>query len=108
MKKVRMKLEGLDGNAFALMGEFQRNGREQGIPQTQLNDAMEKMQDGDYDNLLRVLMDHTVDPEELTNRVNSLLKLKYSEDFIIKTLYESRGNDYSMKDIKDTLKEIGG
>ena len=106
MKKVKMRLEGLDGNAFALMGEFERNGREQRIPQTQLNDVMEKMMDGDYNNLLRVLQDNTVDPDELLNRVRGMVKLSYPESYIITQLYDARGNDYDMKDIKAAVQEV--
>ena len=106
LKKVKMRLDGLDGNAYALMGEFEREALEQKIPQTQINDVIDEMKSGDYDNLLRVLQDHTIDPAELNNRIMGMKRLHYSDDFIIKSLYEARGNDYDMRDIKAALKEL--
>jgi hypothetical protein len=59
MKKVKMKLVGLDGNAFSLMGAFKQNARRQGWNKEEIDVVMKKCMSGDYDNLLRVLMEHT-------------------------------------------------
>lgn len=59
MKKVKMKLVGLDGNAFSLMGEFQQNARKQGWKKEEIDVVIKKCMSGDYNNLLTVLMEHT-------------------------------------------------
>lgn len=59
MKKVKMKLVGLDGNAFSLMGAFKQNARRQGWNKEEIDVVMKKCMSGNYDNLLRVLMEHT-------------------------------------------------
>jgi hypothetical protein len=59
MKKVKMRLVGLDSNAFSLMGAFKQNARRQGWNKEEIDVVMKKCMSGDYDNLLRVLMEHT-------------------------------------------------
>jgi hypothetical protein len=59
MKKVKMELVGLDGNAFSLMGTFQQNARRQGWNKEEIDEVIKKCMSGDYNNLLRVLMEHT-------------------------------------------------
>ena len=58
-KRVRMNLVGLDGNAFALMGAFQKNARRQGWTQEEIDKVLDECTSGDYNHLLRVLMAHT-------------------------------------------------
>lgn len=57
--RVSMNLVGLDGNAFALMGEFQKNARRQGWEREEIEKVLDECTSGDYDHLLRVLMAHT-------------------------------------------------
>ena len=57
--RVTMNLVGLDGNAFALMGAFQKNARRQGWPQEEIDKVLDECTSGDYNHLLRVLMAHT-------------------------------------------------
>ena len=70
MKKVKMDLAGLDGNAFSLMGQFQRRAREQGCSQTDISAVLTECRSGDYDHLLCTLManidddDYDADGEE--------------------------------------------
>jgi hypothetical protein len=59
MKKVKMELVGLDGNAFSLMGTFQQNAQKQGWNKEEIDEVIKKCMSGDYNNLLRVLMEHT-------------------------------------------------
>ena len=59
MKKVKMRLVGLDSNAFSLMGAFKQNARRQGWNKEEIDVVMKKCMSGDYDNLLRVLIEHT-------------------------------------------------
>lgn len=57
--RVSMNLVGLDGNAFALMGEFQKNARRQGWEREEIDKVLDECISGDYNHLLRVLMAHT-------------------------------------------------
>jgi len=59
MKKVKMRLVGLDGNAFSLIGAFRQNAQRQGWNKEEIQVVMKKCMSGNYDNLLRVLMEHT-------------------------------------------------
>lgn len=51
------KLLGLNGNAFALMGAFQREARSAGWNQEEILTVLAECKRADYDNLLRTLMD---------------------------------------------------
>lgn len=63
-KKVVMRLEGLDGNAFSLMGNFSRNARHQGWTKEEIDPVLKECMSGDYNHLLQTLMSHVTDPEE--------------------------------------------
>lgn len=63
-KKVVMELVGLDGNAFSLMGEFSKRAKRQGWKDEEVNYVLEKCMSGDYNNLLRTLMEYTTEDEE--------------------------------------------
>ena len=58
-KVVKMNLVGLDGNAFSLMGEFQRNARRQGWNKDEISKVINECMTGDYDYLLATLVTHT-------------------------------------------------
>ena len=47
--KVKMQLDGLDGNAFALMGAFSRNASRQGWTRDEIDTVMKECRSGDYD-----------------------------------------------------------
>ena len=55
MKKVEMSLVGLNGNAFVLLGTFQKNAKRQGWTQEEINPVIEQATSGDYNNLLATL-----------------------------------------------------
>lgn len=61
--KVKMQLDGLDGNAFALMGAFSRNASRQGWTRDEIDTVMKECRSGDYDHLLCTLMDNIDDDE---------------------------------------------
>ena len=61
--KVKMQLDGLDGNAFALMGAFSRNASRQGWTNDEIDTVMKECRSGDYDHLLCTLMDNIDDDE---------------------------------------------
>lgn len=56
-KKVKLELVGLDGNAFSLMGAFQRQARKEGWSKDEIGKVITECQSGDYDHLLCTLMD---------------------------------------------------
>lgn len=56
-KKVKLTLEGLDGNAMALIGAFRRAARKQGWDPKEISDVTHRATAGDYDHLLSVLME---------------------------------------------------
>ena len=63
-KKVALKLVGLDGNAYSLMGAFQRAARQQGWTKDEIKVVLDQCTSGDYDNLLRTLVDNTESPAD--------------------------------------------
>lgn len=60
-EKVKMTLSGANGNAFALIGIFSRNAREQGWTREEINEVTEEAMKSDYDHLLRTLMENIDD-----------------------------------------------
>jgi hypothetical protein len=59
--KVKMTLIGVDGNAFFLMGAFSREARKQGWTDDEITAVTDECMKGDYDHLLRTLMDNIDD-----------------------------------------------
>jgi hypothetical protein len=49
---VKVKLIGEDGNAFAIMGRVSKAMRRAGKTDDEIKSVMDKMTEGDYDNLL--------------------------------------------------------
>lgn len=62
-KKVKLNLEGLDGNAFNLLGAFARAARRQGWTADEISQVTTEAKKSDYDHLLRTLIQYT-DTEE--------------------------------------------
>lgn len=58
--EVKLNLVGLDGNAFYLLGAFQKAARKQGYSQEEINNVLEDAQSSDYNHLISVLMKNTV------------------------------------------------
>lgn len=61
-KKISLVLVGKDGNAFALIGAFQRQARKEGWTNEEIKGVLQEAMTGDYDHLLRTLIDHCKDP----------------------------------------------
>ena len=57
--KVRMALAGEDGNAFAILGRFQKAARRAGWPHDAVKKVLDEATSGDYDHLLQTIMRHT-------------------------------------------------
>src|SRR5690348_13894948 len=64
VKKVRMRLAGLDGNAFSLLGAFTEKAKEQGWTQAEIKAVRDEAMSGDYEHLLETLVDHTTETDE--------------------------------------------
>ena len=64
MKKINLKLVGLDGNAFSIMGAFQRQARKEDWDKQEIDAVLNEARSGDYDHLLSTIMDHCEDPSE--------------------------------------------
>lgn len=61
-KKITLQLVGLDGNAFALIGAFQRQARAEGWTPDEIKAVRDEMSSGDYAHLLQTLMRYTESP----------------------------------------------
>lgn len=57
-KKVNLRLVGLDGNAFALLGAFQNQARKEGWTKEEITEVIDEATSGDYNNLLCTLMEY--------------------------------------------------
>jgi hypothetical protein len=57
-EKPELRLVGQDGNAFMVLGLAQRAARKAGWPKEQIDAFLKEAMKGDYDNLLRVCMEH--------------------------------------------------
>jgi len=58
-KKVKLKLVGLNGNAYFLMGAFINAARKQGTPQEEIDAVIKDCTSLNYDHLLSVLVANT-------------------------------------------------
>lgn len=58
-KKVELDLEGLDGNAFMLIGAWRKQARREGWTAEEIEAVTKEAQSGDYDHLLQTLMEYT-------------------------------------------------
>jgi len=58
MDKPELELLGTNGNAFAILGNAQRTARRAGWSKERIQKVMAEARSGDYDHLLRTMMDH--------------------------------------------------
>lgn len=56
--KPEVKLSGINGNAFSIMGACRRAWEKAGMSSDEWNKIQEDMMSGDYDHLLQVAMEH--------------------------------------------------
>lgn len=59
-KKVKLKLVGLDGNAYYLMGAFKNQARKENWTKEEIDTVLNECTSGDYDHLLATLSDHCI------------------------------------------------
>jgi hypothetical protein len=57
-KKVKGTLIGVNGNAFALMGHFQRLAQRQGWTRQEIDAVLDKARQGNYNHLVNTLDEH--------------------------------------------------
>lgn len=57
-KKVKLKLVGLNGNAFVLMGAFQAQAKREGWTAKEIAAVLDDAKSGNYAHLVSVLSDH--------------------------------------------------
>ncbi len=57
-KKIKLRLVGLDGNAFSLMGAFQEQARREGWTKEEIKAVLDEAMSDDYNHLLATLSDH--------------------------------------------------
>ena len=57
-KKVKLTLVGLDGNAFSLMGAFQRQAKREKWTTEEIKEVLDECMKGDYDHLVTTLDEH--------------------------------------------------
>jgi hypothetical protein len=63
-RRIKLRLVGLNGNAFFLMGAFRRQAEEEGWPVGDIDEVIKEAQSRDYSHLLATLADHCEDPTE--------------------------------------------
>lgn len=61
LPKVKMQLVGADGNAFAILGSFQREARRQGWDKESIQEVIQTATSGDYNHLLATIIEYTED-----------------------------------------------
>lgn len=60
-KKVKLKLVGLDGNSFMLLGAFSKAAKEQGFDKKWIDNILDLATSGDRNHLLRTLIENTTE-----------------------------------------------
>ena len=55
LKKVKMRLAGEDGNAFAIMGRFKNAAEKAKWPKEEIKKVLDEAMSGDYDHLLATI-----------------------------------------------------
>jgi hypothetical protein len=58
MKKVNLELVGLDGNAFSVMGAFQRQARREKWTKEEIDTVLQEAMSSDYNHLLATIAKH--------------------------------------------------
>lgn len=63
LPKVSMRLVGEDGNAFAILGRFQRAARRAGWSKEAIDAVFAQATSGNYEHLLVTIAEHVEEPE---------------------------------------------
>lgn len=62
-KKVKLRLVGNDGNAFAILGAFRKQARKENWSDDEIDEVTKEARTSDYDHLLQTIMAHTEEPD---------------------------------------------
>lgn len=62
MKKINLKLVGMNGNAFFILGAFQKQAKKEGWTKAEIDEVLNKATSGDYDHLLATITNHCINP----------------------------------------------
>ena len=62
MKKVKLKMVGLDGNAFSILGAFRRQATKENWTKEEIKEVTDQATSGDYSHLISTIADHCVNP----------------------------------------------
>ncbi len=57
-KKVTLNLKKLDGNAFAVLGDFQASAKKEGWTKEEISKVQDEAMNGDYNHLLATIQAH--------------------------------------------------
>lgn len=57
-KTVNLELVGVNGNAFMIMGVFQRQAKREGWSQSEIDAVLTEAKSSDYDHLLATIVNH--------------------------------------------------
>ena len=61
-KKINLRMVGLDGNAFAVMGAFQQQARREGWSSQEINTVLKEAMSSDYSHLIATIAEHCLNP----------------------------------------------
>ncbi len=59
-----MQLLGIDGNAFSIIGSFQKNARKQGWTQEEIKSVVDEATNSDYNHLLVTILKYVDDCDD--------------------------------------------
>lgn len=57
-KKVKLKLGGIDGNVFSIIGAFRRQAKKEGWSEAEIDAVTNEAMSGDYHKAVATIMDH--------------------------------------------------
>ncbi len=61
-KKINLRMVGLDGNAFAVMGAFQQQARREKWTAAEINTVLKEAMSSDYSHLIATIAQYCHDP----------------------------------------------
>lgn len=62
VKKVKLKMVGLDGNAFSIMGAFRTQAKREGWTTEEVDEVLSEAKSGDYSTLVSVIASYSSCP----------------------------------------------
>lgn len=82
-KKITLKLVGIDGNAFAVLGAFKNQAKKEAWTKEEIDVVIKEAMSGDYNHLLATIMDNCQNiTREDENEYDEELEDDYEDDVI--------------------------